>query len=265
MTKKVRVSFLNQLESKRSFVASSINYFEIHTRLKTALLILLTFSISAPFVSPVIAANDKPRSTDDSGQTPVTFNQYMQSAERGESAAQYALGEIYARGIGVPQNYDEALRWYRRAAEQGHAGAEFKMGRSYAKGFGVARDKVEAVNWYRKAADQGHAKAQYMIAMMYTLGLVGPRDYVEAIKWHRKAADQGHGRAQLMLGKMYTYGAGVPIDYVQAYLWLNLASVAGVKGASEAHELISLSMSNDQFEQAEHLSQEWWARHPEVE
>lgn len=266
----MRVSFLIRPESSRSFVANAHHYFKTYTRLKTALLVLLTFFFSPLFVSAAIASNDysrhdKIRSTDDRDQPSVTFHQYKQSAERGESAAQYAMGEIYARGKGVRQNYVEALKWYRRAAEQGHAGAEFMLGRSYAKGFGVSRDKVEAVNWYRKAADQGHARAQYMVAMMYTLGLVGRRDYVEAIKWHRKAADQGHGRAQLMLGRMYSYGAGVPIDYVHAYMWLNLASVAGVKGASEAHELISLSMSADQFGQAEELSREWWAKHPEVE
>jgi uncharacterized protein len=265
MIKKIRISFLMRPGIKRDFVGSSHHYFKAPTRQKSALLILLTFFISLSSISVTVAANDKPESADDSAQPSETFHQYKQSAEGGESAAQYTLGEIYAKGKGVPQNHNEALKWYRRAAEQGHPGGEFMLGRSYAKGFGVSRDKVEAVNWYRKAADHGHAGGQYMVAMMYTLGLVGRRDYVEAIKWHRKAADQGHGKAQLMLGKMYTYGAGVPIDYVHAYLWLNLASVAGVKGASEAHELISLSMSAEQFEQAEYLSQEWWARHPEVE
>jgi len=230
--------------------------------LKAALLILLAFFVSPPLS---IASDDKAQHADGNSESSALFYHYKQLAERGESVAQYALGEIYAQGMGVPQNYDEALTWYRKAAEQGHAGAEFMLGRSYAKGFGVSRNKVEAVNWYRKAANQGHPEAQYMVAMMYTLGLVVHRDYVEAIKWHRKAADQGYGKAQLMLGKMYAYGAGVPINYVHAHLWLNLASIAGVKGAADAHELISLSMSSDQFEQAEQLSQAWWARHPEFE
>jgi TPR repeat protein len=40
-------------------------------------------------------------------------------AEQGLAKAQYALGAMYDHGWGVPQNYAEALKWYRLAADQG--------------------------------------------------------------------------------------------------------------------------------------------------
>lgn len=225
---------------------------------------LLIILISPSSISPAIASSDSALHVDDNDSSYVTFHHYKQLAERGESAAQYALGEIYTSGKGVRQNYDEALKWYRRAAAQSHGGAEFMLGKSFTKGHGVPADKEEAVIWYRKAADHSHAEAQYVLGMINILGLVVRRDYVEAAKWHRRAAEQGHGEAQLMLGKTYAYGAGMQIDYVHAYLWLNLASVTGVRGAAEAHELVSLTMSPNQFKQAEQLSNDWWANHPEI-
>lgn len=228
-------------------------------RLNIALLILVAFSMR-----PAIASSETAQNIHQRTKTSTAYNNYLPLAERGDRVAQHALGDLYAQGKGVSQNYVEALKWYRKAAEQGYAEAVFKLGWSYAKGLGIPRNKEQAFNWYRKAADQGHAKGQYMVGMMYTLGLVVHRDYAQGLEWHRKAADQGHGKAQLMLGRMYSYGAGAPINLVQAYFWLNLASVAGVKGAAEAHELVSLAMSADQFEQAESLSQAWWAKHPSV-
>ena len=67
---------------------------------------------------------------------------------------------MYARGKGVPRDYQEAMSWYRKAAEQGHVSAQFSLGFRYATGWGVPRDYREAMSWYRKAAEQGHVSAQ---------------------------------------------------------------------------------------------------------
>jgi len=40
-------------------------------------------------------------------------------AEKGDTKAEYSLGYMYYHGKGVPQDYAEAVRWYRKAAEQG--------------------------------------------------------------------------------------------------------------------------------------------------
>ena len=39
-------------------------------------------------------------------------------AEQGYAEAQYVLGYMYDEGAGVPQDFKEAVRWYRKAAEQ---------------------------------------------------------------------------------------------------------------------------------------------------
>ena len=69
-------------------------------------------------------------------------------AEAGDAEAQYDLGVMYASGEGVPQDYAEAVRWYRLAAEQGDAGAQSFLGAMYHDCIGVPQDYAEAVRWY---------------------------------------------------------------------------------------------------------------------
>jgi len=73
-------------------------------------------------------------------------------AEQGYPSAQFDLGSAYHNGQGVPQDYQEAIRWYRAAAEQGHSKAQNNLGNMYDKGQGVPQDYVQAHLWYNLAA-----------------------------------------------------------------------------------------------------------------
>jgi uncharacterized protein len=70
-------------------------------------------------------------------------------ANRGDAIAQCLLGISYAKGDGVPQNFTEAVKWFRKAADQGNADAQHNLGLYYALGWdGVAPDNAESVKWY---------------------------------------------------------------------------------------------------------------------
>ena len=68
------------------------------------------------------------------------------------AAAQYNLGLRYASGEGVPQDDDEAMRWFCLAAEQGYAAAQYNLGVTYATGEGVPQDRVAVYMWLSLAA-----------------------------------------------------------------------------------------------------------------
>ena len=85
------------------------------------------------------------------------IEQLRLEAEQGDAGVQYNLGVMYANGRGVPQDHQEAVKWYRLAAEQGNADAQNSLGLRYFIGSGVPQDHQEAVKWYRLAAEQGHA------------------------------------------------------------------------------------------------------------
>jgi hypothetical protein len=142
------------------------------------------------------------------------------------------VGIMYFNGQGVPQDYAEAVKWYRKAADQGYAEAQTNLGFMYANGHGVPQDYAEAAKWYCKAADQGNVSDQYNLGYMYSKGEGVPQDYAEAAKWYRKAADQGNADAQYNLGLMYEglildIGEGVPPDISEAAKWYRKAADQG--------------------------------------
>src|SRR5208283_617328 len=116
-------------------------------------------------------------------------------AERGDAIRQYELGNFYQHGTDVPQDYFEALRWYRMAADQGFSPAQLEVGNMYAKGIGVPQNDAEAAEWYRKAAEHGNVFAQTELGSRYFVGLGVPKDYVQAHMWFNLAAahsDEGN-------------------------------------------------------------------------
>jgi hypothetical protein len=67
----------------------------------------------------------------------------------------------------VTRKSRESLEDTITAAKQGDAEAQYRLGVVYDKGLGVKKDKREAVRWYRKAASQGHTKAQDSLEFFY--------------------------------------------------------------------------------------------------
>jgi TPR repeat protein len=84
---------------------------------------------------------------------------FRKAAEQGNTYAQSELGQAYAKGEGVPQDYAQALIWLRKAADKGDIDAEYGLGQLYLDGHGVAQDEVQAEFWLRKAADRGQGYA----------------------------------------------------------------------------------------------------------
>ncbi len=153
------------------------------------------------------------------------------AAEQGDADSQAGLGAAYFSGLGVPQDYAEAMRWYRKAADQGDARAQVAVGWMYATGTGVPQNYTEAVKWIRKSADQGYGWAQSVLGSMYFEGTGVVQDYTEAFKWFQRAAEQGDAEGQYNLGWMYAQGIGIPRDYAEAARWYRKAAEQGNTGA----------------------------------
>ncbi|GHT46313.1 hypothetical protein FACS189454_07260 [Planctomycetales bacterium] len=152
---------------------------------------------------------------------------FRKSAEQGNANAQYELGCCYTYGAGVPQDYTEAVRWLRKSAEQGNVEAQYGLGWFYYTGKGVPQDYTEAVGWCRKSAEQGNANAQYNLACFHYTGEGVPQDYTEAVRWLRRSAEQGNVEAQYGLGWFYYTGKGVPQDYTEAVGWCRKSAEQG--------------------------------------
>jgi uncharacterized protein len=210
--------------------------------------------------------------------------------EQGLANAQHNLAYCYDRGLGIPKDEAEAVKWYRKAAEQGHpkalealkretnadwsivglddagdlfklaeqgdVNAQYKLGSMYLNGKGVAEDATEAVKWYRKAAEQGVAIAQFLLGCMYANGEGVAEDATEAVKWYRKAAEQGVAIAQCNLGLMFLNGEGVAEDDAEAVKWFKKAAE---QGYLDAQYNLGLMYANGEGVATDNVfAYKWW-------
>ena len=106
------------------------------------------------FILPACQQDEPPPTA---GDTSDRYSELMvdliTKAEQGDAHSQYLLGGDYEFGIGIiPQDYEEAMRWYRAAAEQGYAKAQNSLGAMYEYGDGVPQDYIRALMWFSLAA-----------------------------------------------------------------------------------------------------------------
>jgi TPR repeat protein len=142
---------------------------------------------------------------------------YHVAAEAGIALAQAKLGYIYDQS-----NDDEkAVLWYREAAQQNHPDGEFGLGEMYAKGEGVDQDFEIAVEMYMRAAVNGHAQARRVLANAYEHGALGREvSRAEALRWLTLAANSGDINAMQRMASLYADGGlGVTPDPAQAEQW----------------------------------------------
>ena len=152
-------------------------------------------------------------------------------------------------------------------ANAGDAPSQILVGEAYAAGKVVAQDYKQAADWYRKAAEKGDIAGEVHLAALYRDGggKAFPRDMVQAAEWYRKAAEQGDAGAQGTLGVLYSAGWGVPRSDVEAYYWLDLAS--RVKGPNQEkyaanRQNIGARITADELADVQDRVAKWVAAHP---
>ena len=161
------------------------------------------------------------------------------AALRGDPTAAYEVGVRFAEGKGVPQNFDEAAKWYDRAAQAGVVPAVFRLGTFYEKGLSVKKDTDIARRYYLQAAERGSAKAMHNLAVLDADGGGKGADYKSASQWFRKAADRGVADSQFNLGILYARGIGVEQNLAESFKWFSLAAAQGDADAARKRDDIA--------------------------
>jgi len=88
------------------------------------------------------------------------------AAKQGHAFAQCNLGLAYGKGVGVPEDYTEAVIWFGQAATQNVANAQFNMGVAYYNGRGVPKNSVQAYAWFSLAAGQKHEESNEALSVL---------------------------------------------------------------------------------------------------
>ncbi|HEY9011005.1 MAG TPA: tetratricopeptide repeat protein [Devosia sp.] len=152
-------------------------------------------------------------------------------AEQSDASAQTLIAEIYAKGLGVPENQTSASSWYALAAKNGDPIATFELGLMYQQGRGVPKSRERAAKLFQQAADMGNVAAKYNLGLLHIEGRYAAPDMVKAAALIKEAADAGMVEAMYDYGSMLMEGAGVPPNATLGAEQIGLAAKEGMVAA----------------------------------
>ena len=139
----------------------------------------------------------------------------IDSANSGNTEAQFKLGSAYDYGQGVTRNGNEALKWYLMSAEAGNAEAQNSVGSGY-----QAEKKYKlAYEWYEKAAKQNHALATNNLGYLHDLGLGVPQDRKKGYDLYLRSANLGWAEAMFNIGQMLGSGQLGKVNIEEGCIW----------------------------------------------
>ena len=104
----------------------------------------------------------------------------LSQAKTGNQQAQFFLAKRYQKGLGIQQNFQQAIQWYTTAAKQDIAPAQLNLAMMYIRGEGVQPNAGQARYWLEKAAKLGDNRASYTLAMLDEK----EKKLVDAYKWY---------------------------------------------------------------------------------
>lgn len=176
---------------------------------------------------------------------------FRRSAELGNAPAQYNLGRLYLRGLGVEASEFDARVWFERAAGQNLPIAIRDIGLLFEEGLaGLRKDPKQAFEHYWRAAELGDAVSKYCIGAMYYHGKGVRRDCSEAVKWYHLAAKDGVVMAQCDLAIELMNGRYVGRDAARAYFWMMLAAESGDATSKANLKIFEKQASDEDIAQA---------------
>ena len=160
-----------------------------------------------------------------SGNFKEAYQLSEKEAENGDREAQFNLSLFYYHGIGVPQNFEYALRWATMSALQG----------------------------YKKAA----------AARPPMMEKLEPDTVLAAMTWVRqrliKAAEGGDNISLVMLSNSFAteFGFGDPKE---SYYWASLAVASGRTEAKRRRDALVKELKAADFKEVQDRSSEWFSK-----
>jgi localization factor PodJL len=178
-------------------------------------------------------------------------NNLRVAAASGDPRAQYELAIRMIEGRTETRDPAAAVPLLEKASQRGLAPAQYRLGALYEKGIGVEKSLPQARHWYEQAASAGNVKAMHNFAVLLAEGGEGKPDYATAANWFKRAAEFGVRDSQYNLAILYARGLGVEQSLVEAYVWMALAEGQGDTDAANKRNDIAKRLSPGQLTQAQ--------------
>lgn len=155
----------------------------------------------------------------------------------------FSIGEMYEKGVDLPQDYKLAAAWYRKAGERGQKQAQISLALLSI----TTKDYGEARHWCESAAKERYSPAYFCLGYLYQNGFGVAKNSKEAFRWFQQGAQFGHAPSMQFVGEMYATGEGTKLDRSEALLWLVEAGRRGNKEAMTAAQKLRSSMTEKEW------------------
>lgn len=121
--------------------------------------------------------------------------------------AQYHLGELYLKGLGVTKNPQKALDYFKQSSMQGNPKALFEMAKMMIKS-----NNKHGIEILKESAKRMNPNAIYYLANLYIQGENVEKNESKGIELLKRATELGQPEALFELGKRYHKGIGIEKD-----------------------------------------------------
>lgn len=146
----------------------------------TVFLKLIALTISYWMLSSILCTAQTPADVE-------LFKIIARGAEEGDANSQCMLAMYYAKGVIVPMNEKECVRWTLRAAKQGHIGAQRTLSIFYRVGTVLEKNLVASYMWAEIAVNQSSPPDKAAVGLRFDLGIMMKPEEIAVAK---KAAQE---------------------------------------------------------------------------
>lgn len=210
------------------------------------------------------------------------------AAQRGHAVAQYELGCLYLKGLGVNQDVLQAVLWLKRSSELGVVDAINDIAMIYCNkdmdyfnpkqgivllenikeqkadvlvqlakflldGIFVDKDLEKAKKYLQQAKDKGVVEASYVLGNLY----IAEKNYTEGVPLLKDAAEHNNIDAIFSLGRLYEQGLGVAkLDDKAAFLYDKAAEM----GNCDAQYYFACMCRKQNTVEGNKLARQWFEK-----
>lgn len=208
---------------------------------------------------------------------------YTAAAEKNQTEAMVHLGQMLARGQGVPSpDLEAAVEWFGKAAALGDPAGMYCLAECSLLEKGTPKDPKRAVELLTTAAALGEIRSMNLLGTLYQQGIPdllpqnfdearrlftnalsagfldalgnlgvmdingqgGPRDEKKAVELFKSGADQGNPLCMYYYARCLENGIGLPRDLALARKWYITSARGGNKRAMEWCQQHNLPLTN---------------------
>jgi len=193
----------------------------------------------------------------------IVFNKYEELAKQNNVQANYYLGIIYKKGIGVDINYELAKAFFQKAADYGHEEAMLELiiltdyldeylnldingkillkkaisgddiamcelGASYYLGVnGCEKNTILSTKWLEESSKYHNPLGLYLLGNYYETNQM----FKKAFSCYYESAHLNYLSSIYCLGKCYLYGIGCKQNIEEGKKWLKIAAAKNDKAS----------------------------------